>query len=255
MRVVWIIALNTFREIIRDRILYGLVVFALLLIGMSLALGQLSFAEQIRISANFGFTGIHLSAVMLSIFAGGSLVAKEIDKKTIMTLLVRPISRLQFMLGKSIGLTLVVVSVVVGLAAVLALVLANMGFTLNVGFFLGLLGVLLESVVLLGLALFFSTFARPVMVASFVIGMFIIGHWLNSLDYFAEKSESPVFKGFGEVIVALFPNLETFNWRSLAIYGDTLEVSTVAMALLYAFVWYNLLLLAAALVIRKKDFG
>ncbi|MCB0342972.1 MAG: ABC transporter permease subunit, partial [Bdellovibrionales bacterium] len=141
MRVVWIIALNTFREIIRDRILYGLVVFALLLIGLSLALGQLSFAEQIRISANFGFTGIHLSAVMLSIFAGGSLVAKEIDKKTILTLLARPISRFQFMLGKSLGLTLVVVSVVTGLALVLAFILMNMGFKLNEGFFLGLFGI------------------------------------------------------------------------------------------------------------------
>ncbi|MCB0342838.1 MAG: hypothetical protein KDD59_11370, partial [Bdellovibrionales bacterium] len=64
-----------------------------------------------------------------------------------------------------------------------------------------------------------------------------------------------VFKGVGSAIVAVFPNLETFNWRSLAVYGETLEWSVVGTAVVYAFVWYNLLLLAAALVIRKKDFG
>ena len=100
MKAIWIIANNTFREIIRDRILYGLVVFALLLIGVSLVLGQLSFAEQMRISIDFGFAAIHFSAVILSIFIGSTLVSKEIDKKTVMTLLARPITRFQFLFGK-----------------------------------------------------------------------------------------------------------------------------------------------------------
>src|SRR5436305_70886 len=104
MRAIYVIAVNTFHEIIRDRILYGILVFALLLIGISLALGQLSFAEQSRISANFGFTGIHLAAAILAIFIGSSLVSREIEKRTIMTLLVRPLSRTQFIIGKFLGL-------------------------------------------------------------------------------------------------------------------------------------------------------
>ena len=103
MNAVRVIAINTFREIIRDRILYGILVFALLLIGLSLALGQLSFAEQSRISANFGFTGIHLSAAILAIFIGSSLVAREIEKRTIMTLLVRPLTRTQFITASFLG--------------------------------------------------------------------------------------------------------------------------------------------------------
>src|SRR4051812_34634381 len=99
MKPVWIIAKNTYREIIRDRILYGIVVFALMLVGLSLALGQLTFAEQAKISADFGFIGIQLSAVVLAIFVGSSLVAKEIEKQTILTLLARPITRTQFLLG------------------------------------------------------------------------------------------------------------------------------------------------------------
>ncbi len=86
MRPVWVLALNTYKEVIRDRILYALILFAVLLIGLSLALGQLSFAEQARISANFGLTGIHLVVVALAIFVGSNLVYKEIEKKTIMTI-------------------------------------------------------------------------------------------------------------------------------------------------------------------------
>src|SRR5689334_11892297 len=104
MRPVLIIAINTFREIVRDRILYGILVGAILLILLSLALGQLSFAEQTRIAANFGFTAIHIGAVIVSIFVGSTLVAREIDKKTILTLFVRPISRQQFLFGKCLGL-------------------------------------------------------------------------------------------------------------------------------------------------------
>src|ERR1044071_5461067 len=122
MRPIWILAVNTFREVIRDRILYALIVFAILLIGLSLALGQLSFAEQARISANFGMSAIHLCAVALAIFVGSNLVYKEIEKKTIMTILVRPISRLQFIFGKALGLTMVIVTMILGLACILALV-------------------------------------------------------------------------------------------------------------------------------------
>src|SRR4051812_6925954 len=107
MHILWVIAKNTFREIIRDRILYGLHIFAILLIGFSLVLGELSFAEQTRISINFGLAGIHLSAITLSIFIGSSLVAKEIEKQTILTLLARPVSRLQFLVGKYLGLIMV----------------------------------------------------------------------------------------------------------------------------------------------------
>src|SRR3989344_2748310 len=100
MKIIRIIARNTYREIIRDRILYVLILFALLIIGVSLALGQLSFAEQTRISINFGFSAISLSTVVLAVFAGSTLVFKEIEKRTVLTLLARPITRSQFLIGK-----------------------------------------------------------------------------------------------------------------------------------------------------------
>ena len=123
MNAVFVIAKNTFREVIRDRILYSLVVFALLLVLLSLSLGQLSFDENIRLSANFGFTGIHISAMALAVFIGSTLVAKEIEKQTILTLLARPISRAQFIMGKALGLMAVVNVVVLSLGLILSIFL------------------------------------------------------------------------------------------------------------------------------------
>lgn len=255
MKVIWIIAINTFREIIRDRILYGLVVFALLLIGLSLALGQLSFSEQSRITANFGFTAIHLAAVILSVFVGSTLVAKEIEKKTVLTLLARSITRSQFLLGKALGLYLIILVVISGLACVLSVVFIGFDLVINLQFMIGLLGILLESAVLLSATILFSTFSRPILVASFSIGLFLIGHWMNSLQFLAGRSDSQTFRWLSWSLSTALPNFERFNWRSLFLYGDVVATQEVAAVSLYGMAWCLIFLAVAAMVLRKRDFG
>lgn len=255
MRSIWIVAINTFREIIRDRILYGIFVFAILLIGLSLALGELSFAEQARITTSFGLAAIQLSAVVLSIFLGSSLVTKEIEKKTIMTLLVRPVTRLQFLLGKSLGLVLLQITVMTALALVLIAIYQGIRVDVQIQFLLALHGVLLEGLVLLGVALFFSIFATPMMVVAFAMGLFLIGHWLDSLEYFTQKSGEGLMPLLAEVLVRVVPNLENYNWRSAVIHGDPLSVSTVGWATVNSLAWFALLVAAAGFIFRKRDFG
>ena len=254
MNSVLIIAFNTFREIIRDRILYGILVFALLLIGLSLALGQLSFAEQSRISANFGFTGIHLSAAILAIFIGSSLVAREIEKRTIMTLLARPLSRTQFIIGKFFGLVMVLTSVIAGLSMVLLAVLSFLELKIEFNFALSLIGIWFEALVLLSLALFFGSFARPMMTVVFTGSMFLIGHWVDSLKFFVEKSDSTSFKILGTVISKIFPNLELLNWRSAPVYAVEIPASTAVPSLLYAAAWIIFLLSLTSIIFRRRDF-
>lgn len=255
MRPIYIIALNTYREIIRDRILYGLFVFAILLIGVSIALGQLSFAEQARISANFGFTAIHLSAVILSIFVGSTLVAREIDKKTILTLLVRPVSRLQFLLGKSLGLSFVILTAISFLAVILSLVFIGVEMPINELFFKALYGIMLESILLLGVTVFFSTFCSPFMVVAFTIGFFLIGHWIHSLQFFSDKSSSEAFRAMANVIVMLIPDLERFNWRSHFIYGDVISFKELALTTSYSFLWFAFLILMTSIIFNRRDLG
>lgn len=253
-RPVWIIATNTYREIIRDRILYGIVVFALLLIGISIALGQLSYAEQARISADFGFTGIQMSAAILAIFAGSTLVAREIEKQTVLTLLARPVSRAQFLMGKYVGLSLVVLTVVAGLALVLIGLLLALDFAIGVSFFVALLGIALESMVLTALALFFGSFARPIMTVVFTVSLFMIGHWVKSLEFFVKKSESEGFRIFGKILGQIIPNLEKFNWRSAPIYNWVVPQKEVLLAVGYGLGWTVFLMVATTLIFRRRDF-
>jgi ABC-type transport system involved in multi-copper enzyme maturation permease subunit len=254
MRAIWTIAKNAYREIIRDRILYGIVVFALLLIGFSLALGELSFTEQARISADFGFAGIQLSAGVLAIFVGSTLVSREIEKQTILTLLARPVSRGQFVLGKFLGLSLVIATVMACLAAVLALVVAQLGLELNASFAIAVVGAGLEALVLLAITLFFGSFTRPALAVTFATALFLIGHWVGSLEYFVKKSELPAFKALARAVAGAVPDLEAFNWRSAPIYGIVVPASEAARACGYAAAWTVLLLAATIAIFNRRDF-
>ncbi len=254
MRVILVLAMNTYREVIRDRILYGLILFAFLLIGISLLMGQLSFAEQARISANFGLSAIHLVAVALAIFVGSNLVYKEIDKKTILTILVRPISRFQFILGKALGLTLLILTMIVGLALVLTAVFAFLKMPLDGRLIWVLTGLLCESLVLLGVTLLFSMITRPILVVCFSFGVFLIGHWQDSLEFFAKKS------GGGIAIVHFLasnflPNLERVNWKDLVLYDQPVDTLANLNSVAYAICWFGLCIGLATLIFRKKDVG
>lgn len=255
MRAIWIIAANTYREIIRDRILYGIFVAGILLIGLSLAMGRLSFSEQVRITTSFGLSAIQLGAAILSIFLGSTLVTKEIEKKTIMTLLVRPITRLQFLLGKALGLLLLQVTSMTALALVLLGIFNFIGVESQPQLFIALHGVLLEAIVLLGLAMFFSIFATPMMVVAFTVGLFLIGHWLDSLEYFTKKDLGSFMHMVGAAVPKLVPNLEYYNWRSAVIYSDPVPMSEVLNASLQSGAWFIVLTLLAAFIFGRRDFA
>lgn len=255
MRPVWVLALNTFKEVVRDRILYGLVIFAILLIGLSLALGQLSFAEQARISSNFGLSAIHLCAVILAIFIGSNLVYKEIEKKTILTILVRPISRLQFILGKCLGLAMVIMMMVLGLSSVLMLVFWGLDVPVGGRFALVVVGLLAESLVLLGVTLLFSMFTKPLLVVCFSIGIFLIGHWQGSLEFFAKKESAGILKPIAALVRYTIPDLERINWKDIVLYDQPLEISTKFMSIGYALAWFGLCISLATLIFKRKDVG
>ena len=255
MRPIWVLALNTFKEVVRDRILYALIIFAILLIGLSLALGQLSFAEQARISANFGLSAIHLCAVILAIFIGSNLVYKEIEKKTILTILVRPISRLQFIMGKCLGLAMVIVMMVAGLSGVLLLVFWGIDVPIDSRFALVVVGLLAESLVLLGITILFSMITKPLLVVCFSMGIFLIGHWQGSLSYFAQKEEAGVLKPISWIVRHFVPDLERINWKDLVLYNQPLDLSTKAYSLGYALAWFAVCVTLATLLFKRKDVG
>lgn len=254
MRNIFLIAHNTYREIMRDRVLYALVVFAILLIGLSLALGQLSFAEQGRIAMNFGMVGMQLSAVILSIFSGSTLVAKEIEKQTILTLLSKPLSRPQFLVGKFLGLFGVIFVLVLGLSLVLILVSYIVDASLGMPFWVGIWGIFLEALTMLAVTLLFGVIIRPFLTIACALGIFLIGHWIENLLYFSRKGENESFRIMGEIVSRAIPNLERFNWRSLVTYQDAPDWNIVGSSSLFALAWVVALISLAVVVFRRRDF-
>jgi ABC-type transport system involved in multi-copper enzyme maturation permease subunit len=252
---VFILARNTFKEVIRDRILYALILFAFLLMGLSLMLGQLSFAEQARISTNFGMTAIHMSAVILAIFVGSNLVYKEIEKKTVMTILVKPITRMQFLLGKCLGLSFVIVTMITGLSLILLLVFLGLDMPIDHRMLIALLGLWAESMILLGVTLLFSMITKPLLVVCFSAGIFLIGHWQSSLEFFAKKDSTGTLKPVTWVISHFLPDLERVNWKDLILYNQPIPAQSIAVALAYALAWFAVYVSLAAIVFRKKDVG
>lgn len=249
-----LIAQNTFREIMRDRILYGLIIFALLLIGLSLALGQLSFAEQERIAINFGTAGVQLSSVILAIFSGSILIAREIEKQTILTLLSKPISRSQFLLGKFLGLSAVVSVLIIGFSFILYGVGMMIGAELGVQYLIAVWGILLEAMILIAVTMLLGTLVRPSLTIACTIGFFLIGHWINNLLFFSDKSESASFKMFGKIVSYVFPNLERYNWRALVTYHSEIPWDVVGASSLNACGWLIVLMSATHFIFRRKDF-
>lgn len=255
MKEIGILAFNTYREILRDKILYGFLVFAVFFISISLALGQLSYAEQVRITANFGTTALQLSSIFLAILLGAVLLPKEIEKKTILTILVRPLARWQFLLGKVLGLFLMIFVVGIGLSTIVALVMWLAGASELFYIVPVLYGTLLESLIMLSVTLMFSTFSRPILVGCMSFGIFLIGHWQSTLRELAKQDSDTILSTVKSVVEFIIPDLEVFNWKGLLVYQDPISYSSLAMAGVYAVGWFVAFMLIAAYIFERKDLG
>lgn len=254
MRSIIVIALNTFRENLRDKILYSLLIFAALLMGASILLGALTIAEQEKIIADMGLASINVIGVIIAIFVGIGLVSKEIERRTIYTILAKPISRSQFILGKYLGLviTLGVNLVIMFDVFLLTLWMTQVPITMVLVQAVALM--MVEFLVVTATALFFSTFSTPTLSAALTLGLYFIGHLTSDLKTLAEKSSSEVTKAVMTVLYYLCPNLEVLNIKGQAVSGVSLAWSYQLSATLYGLLYASLLLAGAAAIFQKRDF-
>ena len=254
MRSIIVIALNTFRENLRDKILYSLLIFAALLMGASILLGALTIAEQEKIIADMGLASINVIGVIIAIFVGIGLVSKEIERRTIYTILAKPISRSQFILGKYLGLviTLGVNLVIMFDVFVFTLWMTQVPITMVLVQAVALM--MVEFLVVTATALFFSTFSTPTLSAALTLGLYFIGHLTSDLKSLAEKSSSEVTKAVMTALYYLCPNLEVLNIKGQAVSGVSLAWSYQLSATLYGLLYASLLLAGAAAIFQKRDF-
>jgi ABC-type transport system involved in multi-copper enzyme maturation permease subunit len=252
-----LIAQNTFRESVRDRVLYNLIFFALLMMGASLFIGELAIGGEEKIIVDIGLSSMRFFGTLIAIFIGIQLVYKEIERRTVYSLLARPVHRSELILGKfgGLGMTLAVNSAVMLCGIVATLLYLERGFTnLIVSVLPAAYLIFLELLVVTAIALTLSTVSSPVLSAVMTFLLYIVGHFSTDFKAMAEQSASPVVSGLLYALYYLLPNFSNFNADRDASYGDLVPASRLLKATVYAAAYCGVLLSTAVFAFQKKDF-
>ncbi len=256
MQRVAAIAWNTFREAVRDRVLYNLILFALLLIGTAILFGQISIGVQTLIIVNLGLTAITFFGLAIAIFIGIGLVYKEMDKRTLYAMLSKPVRRYEFILGKFAGL---------GLTLLVNVALMTVGFYLALAYVKGGLDasdlptlvaiyfVFLQLLLATALALLFSCFSSPVLSAALTFGLFIAGSFSSDLLALSRAVEAPWLEGTMRAVYYIIPNFRNFNVITAVAHGHGVPPDIVLSNTLYALVYTGLVVGASVLIFQNRS--
>jgi len=251
-----VVAVNTFREAVRDRVLYNLIFFALTMIGAAILVGQISIGIERLVIINLGLTAISVFGLIMAIFIGVGLVYKEMEKRTLYSLLSKPIRRWEFLVGKYAGLLLTLAVntsfMTLGLAAALFYVSRHFVRS-DVTILVAVYFILLELGLVTALALFFSCFSTPMLSTLFTLGIYITGLFAQDIRDFGIVTKNPVILSITRVMYYLLPNFHNFNAISAAAYGTPIPPALIAQNTVYALVYVAIALFAAAAVFSARN--
>jgi len=251
---VWALAHNTLRESVRNKILYGLLFFALLLIGSGAIVSTLSYVESDRILQDVGLAAIRLFGVAIAIFVGIGLVHREVDRRTVFTILSKPISRAEFLLGKFAGLTLTIWLQTLCMAVAFALVSLAAGAPLGWPHLAFLILIAAELALVVALATLFSAFTTPLLAAFFTSGLWVVGQLTRELRDLGAASRTPALAQATAALFRLLPDLKSFDLATEAAHVLPVSTADVVLPLLYAAGYTTLVLLAAVAIFERRDF-
>jgi len=251
------IALNTFREAVRDRVLYNLVLFVLLLIVAAIFIGELSGGQERKIIVDLGLSALLLFGVFIAIFVGVGLVYKEIERRTIYAIFSKPVGRGEFLVGKYLGLclTLLVNVLVMGLGVSLALFFVSGGWDpLALRIWPAVLLLYVELMIITSIALLFSTFSSPALSALLTFFIFIIGHFSADLKSLATSMGSTGARGLFAGLYYLLPNLANLSFITPSAHGEVPNASYMLVTSLYGLAYIVAVLSIATIIFRRRNF-
>ncbi len=251
------IASNTFREAVRDKILYNLVLFALLLISGSIFLSGMSAAQEFRVIVNLGLGAVLLFGAFIAIFVGVGLVYKELERRTVYSIFAKPVGRGEFLVGKYLGLcvTLLVNVLIMGVGVTLALLYVRRPHDPSVFvIWPAILLLYLQLTILTAVALLFSSFSSPALSSLLTFFVFIIGNFSADLKTFASSMGTSGAQWFFSALYYVLPNLSQLSPITLVAYGKTPEPETVFIAVIYSVAYISVLLAASTLVFNRRNF-
>ncbi len=254
--VVLAVAKVTFREILRDKVLYNTVIISVLLFAVGVLASKLSFIRPDRIVMDFGLTGIALSNGLLAVMIGAGMVAREFDRRTILVALTKPITRFQFLLGKFGGLkwvlllnSLLLSAAYLGILRMLTDNPAIISDTLLQALYL----LCIQSLLLSALAIFFSTFSTTSLSVMMTLGVYVVGVNVSQIRMLAIKQDSVLLASLLKAASMIVPNFEHFNLGFKVTYGVPVSGSFVALGTLYGSAWILLLMLLSGWIIQRRE--
>ena len=248
------ITLNTFREAVRDRVLYNLILFVLLLVASAPLFGQISIGMERLILVNVGLSSISLFGVIIAIFIGIGLVSKEIEKKTLYTILSRPVRRWEFIVGKYLGLimTLVVNTALMTAGFYIALMITNGLHKTDALLLVAIYFTVLQFLIVTALTVLFSTFSSPIFSAIFAFALFVIGTFAEDLKNFASISTGAA-KLLATAAAYLMPNFASLNVIAQTAHDQGIGGRLILFNTLYAMLYSASAVVAAVLVFERRN--
>ena len=267
MRAISCIAVSVFRESVRDRVPYNLVLFAILLIGSSFFLGQLTAGQDVKIIKDLGLAATAIFGLFIAIFIGIGLVSKEVERRSIYALLAKPISRPQLIVGKYAGLVLTLAVNVAVMTVAIYAVLAYLTWTtpapiqtawdapgVDPALLKALFLIFVELMLITALALFFSTFSTPILSAALTLGLYIVGHFNADLRNFEQVVDSRTVARLARGLYHVLPDLSAFDVKTQVVHGLPVPAGYLALTAGYGLLYIALLLIIATLIFSRRDF-
>jgi ABC-type transport system involved in multi-copper enzyme maturation permease subunit len=267
MRPTLLVAMHVFRDSIRDKVLYGIVAFAIILMASSYLIGQLTAGQDVKIIKDLGLAAMALFGLFMAIFIGVGLVAREIERRSIYAVLAKPVRRHEFIVGKYLGLVGTLLVNLAIMAIAYYAVLGYMAIQLPPEAFKDgppaadprlLLAILLigaELSLVTAVALFWSTFSSSALLsAGLTAGLWVAGQFGSDLRNFQQVVESPIAGAVARGLYYVLPNFSAFDVKAQAVHGLPIGSQYMAVTLTYALAYVTMLIVAAVLIFARRDF-
>lgn len=254
MKAIAALALNTFREAIRDRVLYLILAFAVVLIAVSRFVSLLTVGSEVKIVKDLGLSSVSIFGLLTAVFVGVSLVSKEIERRTILTLLAQPVKRWEFVCGKYVGL-LLVLGAAVGVTGGAVLAAVALKGEAPWPLLPAIAMIYVELALVAAFAVLFSTYTNPILASVGTVATYVVGHLSWSFDLLEKRMSGEAGRALCRALHAILPNLDRLDVKAAAVHGIALPAGYLGAAATYGVTYALAVLLLACLVFERREFA
>jgi ABC-type transport system involved in multi-copper enzyme maturation permease subunit len=253
MRAIRAIAVNTFREAIRDRILYLFVGFAVVMVMSSKLFGMLTVGDETKIVKDIGLASMQFFSMLIAVMMSMILISREVDNRTVFNILAKPVRRWQFILGKYLGLVMIVAANLLLISIVLVVMVWIVAGEFDVMLLFASTMIMLEMLVLAAFATLFAVLTKPILGSLMTLAVYVVGHLSADLWLLTRQLPGELTRAMIAIVYYLLPNLERFDFSTEIVHGLPVPTGAIIWAVVYAFAFIAVVLYLATLRFRGKD--